>query len=61
MTFKEYKKKVVDEALKHHDGPICCDTVKESFETSKSIEKAAERAIDDTLYWEGDFFPRSKG
>lgn len=34
-------------------GKVCLDTVRGSYDQGLTIEEAADRMVDDTLYWDG--------
>lgn len=55
MTYEEYRSAVIDTARFNSDlHYICTDSVRESFNTNKTVEEAAEIAADDTILWEMD-------
>jgi hypothetical protein len=61
MTLEEYThssfeiafKALSDGGYKGWRGQVCLDTVKESFNQGLTIEEAADRMVDDSLYWDG--------
>ena len=61
MDFAEYKRQVVHAArialrdIPEWRGMVCVDTVKKSWEEKLSVDLAAERVVDDTLYWDGAY------
>lgn len=59
MEFDEYKTLVVTKALelRNGKGPICIDTILESFMEGASIDEAANDAAMNTDYWEYGTIP----
>ena len=63
MTFEEYTDKSFRIALdalskggyKTWRGKVCLDTVRDSYNQGLTIEEAADRMVDDTLYWDGAY------
>jgi hypothetical protein len=60
MQYEEYKKKVIKIATEMFKGNlgnrgVCIDSLKNSFERNLSVDDAADRIYDDTLYWNGYF------
>ena len=57
--FTDYQRQVVSLAkvaladIPQWRGMVCVDTVKQSWEEGLPIIAAMQRAIDDTLYWDG--------
>lgn len=64
MTLDEYTDKSLDVAFKilsdggysKWRGKVCLDTVKESYDQGLTVEEAADRMVDDTLYWDGAWY-----
>ena len=61
LSFEEYKQKVkeiVHEALKDEKWycGVCCDTIRGSFDSGSSVERAAEIAQMETEYYDGNVF-----
>ena len=61
MDFAEYERQVVHAArialrdIPEWSGRVCVDTVKKSWEEKLPVNLAAERVVDDTLYWDGAY------
>lgn len=61
MDFKEYERQVISLAkielmdIPEWRGMVCVDTVKKSWDEELPISLAVQRAVDDTLYWDGCF------
>ena len=63
MTLEEYThssfkiafKALSDGGYKGWSGQVCLDTVRESYNQGLTIEEAADRMVDDTLYWDGAY------
>jgi len=62
MDFEEYKRQIVHAAINilrdipEWRGMICVDTVKNSWDEELPVNLATERAVDDTLYWDGAYY-----
>jgi hypothetical protein len=56
---EEYQQKVMELALKTLSDfdirEVCLDTLRESYRSRLSIREAADKCVDDTLYWEGAY------